>query len=105
MKDHLRASLDVWPKIVRVVGTPDAIGLALLEAYLGDDPWMTVVEVSARTTVGQDTVRRRLQDLVTISRVRTRAEGRLKFYCLEDRIAQRLVDILQELGSKLQNAI
>ncbi len=60
---------DQTPKLL---GSPAAVGMALVEAHCAGSPWLSPQEAAARARVSDDTARRRLVELVQVGRAVSR---------------------------------
>jgi hypothetical protein len=80
--------------IQRMFGGRGLVGLALMEAHLAGDPWLTVQQITEKAKVSDDTVRRRLADLVTAGRVRSKIEDGRKLYAVTPATARQVVNRL-----------
>lgn len=70
------------------------LGLALVARFFGDDPWITAMELAAGSAESEDTIRRRLDQLVEIGRVRVGKRGRTTVFKAHRKWAARTWDLI-----------
>lgn len=94
--EHIfRNTLTNLRAITKTLGNPPEIGLALLAKHVDDDAWSTVQELSELVDVSEDTVRRRLSDLVSLNRVLSTDRGGRRLYRLRPAYAKRVLESMK----------
>jgi len=93
----------------RMLGGRGLAGLALMVALYAGDPWQTVQQIAEAADMSEDTVRRRMNDLVQAGRVRERDESHRKLYAINPDIArtimQRVANENVEFPTESQDAV
>jgi DeoR/GlpR family transcriptional regulator of sugar metabolism len=65
--------------------------MSLVERYFRGEEWVSVQEISEQTGISEDTVRRRLGELVNANRAKIRDEGGRRYYAANGRFAKTLM--------------
>jgi hypothetical protein len=73
------------------LGKPAAVGIAMLFMSMEPDPWRSTQQIAEMADVSEDTVRRRVHDLVSINRAECRTEGGRHLFRLKPSFAQTVV--------------
>lgn len=78
----------------RFLGSPVAVGISMLLLTFDPDPWATPQQLAELADVSDDTVRRRVNDLVSINRAECKVQHGRHLYRLRPAFAAALVDKL-----------
>jgi DNA-binding IclR family transcriptional regulator len=87
-----RRILDNGIYIQRMLGGRGLAGMALIEAHFAGDPWLTAQQIAERTGLSDDTVRRRMADLVRAGRAIEKEEAGRKVYAIKDSVARQVIE-------------
>lgn len=77
--------------IQRMLGGKGLVGMTLIEAHFAGDPWLTVQQIADKSTMSDDTVRRRLATLVKLGRVKEKEDLGRKLYAVNPTIAKQIM--------------
>lgn len=80
--------------LIRMFGKPTLVGLSLLEATFANQPWLTVQEIAQATRTSEDTVRRRLTEMVGAGRAWTKRCEHRRVYRLSPKMARDCIAFL-----------
>lgn len=89
------AAAEAWTQVRRHWGSP--LGIHLVACFYADDPWITAGGLAADLDLSEDTVRRKLDELIRIGRVKTDRRGRTTYYKAHKRWAERSFAAINEL--------
>lgn len=87
--------IDAGHHATKLLGSPAAVGMALVEALHAGAPWLSPQEAAARAKVSDDTARRRLDELASIDRAEIYdiGSGR-KLYRIAPEVAESIMSRL-----------
>jgi transcription initiation factor TFIIIB Brf1 subunit/transcription initiation factor TFIIB len=77
--------------IQRMLGGRGLVGLALIEAYYADCAWQTIQQIAHKSTMSEDTVRRRLMSLIKANRAVEKVEDGRKLYAIKPATARQIM--------------
>jgi DNA-binding transcriptional ArsR family regulator len=92
----LATAADASADIRRLWDHP-ALGLSLVAKFYSDDPWVSAAELAEATDLSEDTIRRKLDTLERIGRVRRGKRGRVAVYKAHRNWAARTHDIVKSM--------
>lgn len=97
-KRLVRAYMSVAQAVWRSVGDGKVTGILLERFWSGADPWVTADYVTASLdgVYSDDTVRRRLKQLVDAGVLLKCREGRLSLYAMRPSMAEEIIKLMEE---------
>lgn len=81
-------------KFDKMWGHP-GLGFALVHAFFDDNPWLTAKDLEDRTELSEDTVRRKLEELVNVGRAKVKRRGRTSYYKAHRDYAEESLNIIK----------
>ena len=84
----VKETIDVAAHIIRWLGMPGIVGLAMMEAHFEGMPWRSAKQLAARADCSEDTARRKAEDLVNCGRATSTRMGGRTCYAISPKVAE-----------------
>ena len=88
----VKETIDVAAHIIRWLGMPGIVGLAMMEAHYEGSPWRSAKQLALRADCSEDTARRKAEELVRCGRACSQRMGTRTCYAIEPRVAEIVME-------------
>lgn len=88
----VKETIDVAAHIIRWLGMPGIVGLAMMEAHFEGAPWRSAKQLAHRADCSEDTARRKAEELVSCGRAQSRLMGRRTCYAINPQVADVVIE-------------
>ena len=82
----IKETLDVATHIIRWLGMPGMVGLAMMEAYYEGMPWRSARQLALRADCSEDTARRKAEELVNCGRAQKERREGTTVYAIDPKV-------------------